>query len=195
MKTGVFPGWFAGWPEKEGVAVRLRNFELVVLSGLVQTEDYARAIISTRVGITADEIDEEVAARISRQAILDRPNPPQLRIIIDEGVLRRPVGSKQIMREALLHLSEVARRPNIVVQVIPLEAGEHEGLRGGAFVIAEFGDAPDAAYQDTAVSGQIIEDQDGVKALAHLWDELQRVTLPEAMSLRVIEETMDELWK
>ena len=77
-----------------------------------------------------------------------------------------------------------------MVQVIPLEAGAHEGLRGGAFIIAEFEDAPDVAYQDTAVSGQIIEDEDAVKELAHLWEALQRVTLPETLSLREIEEAI-----
>ena len=98
-----------------------------------------------------------------------------------------------IMREQLLHLLELAKRPNIVMQVIPLEAGAHEGLRGGAFVIAEFADASDVGYQDTAVSGQIIEDEDAIKELAHTWEALQRVTLPETLSLRVIEEAVG-LW-
>jgi hypothetical protein len=132
-----------------------------------------------------------VTARLTRQAILDGDSPPVLLIIIDEGVLRRPVGSPEIMREQLRHLLERARRPNIVVRVIPLEAGAHEGLRGGAFIIAEFDDSPDVAYQDAAVAGQIIEDEDAVRELAHTWEALQRVTLPEAMSLRVIEEAVE----
>jgi transcriptional regulator with XRE-family HTH domain len=193
LKVGVFPGWFQGWPGKEALAVRLRSFQLVVLPGLVQTEAYARAVISTRVGITVDEIDDEVAARMERQAILNQEKPPILWIILDEVVLRRPVGSKKVMRAALTHLLEVARRPNIVVQVIPLEVGAHEGLRG-PFVIAEFEEAPDVAYQDTPVSGQIIEDRDAIKELARTWEALQRVTLPETLSLRRIEETITELW-
>ena len=193
LKVGIFPGWFRGWPQKETAAHRLRAFGLVVLPGLLQTERYARAILSTQAGATPDEVDEDVAARLSRQSVFDRDRPLEYWAIIDEAALRRPVGSREIMREALTHLAEMARRPNIVVQVIPLEAGEHEGLRGGSFEIAEFEDAPDVAYQDSAVSGQIIEDQDAVKDLAHLWDALQRVTLPEAMSLRVIEEAT-QLW-
>ena len=97
------------------------------------------------------------------------------------------------MREQLQHLATMAREPNIVVQVVPLEAGAHEGLRGGAFIIAEFDNAPDVAYQDTAVSGQIIEDEDAIRELAHLWEALQRVTLPETVSLRKIEEAL-EIW-
>jgi transcriptional regulator with XRE-family HTH domain len=194
LKVGVFPGWFRGWPGKEAAATRLRSFQLVVLPGLVQTERYARALISARVGITADKIDEEVAARLERQAILEREIPPILWIILDEGVLRRPIGSKEVMREALEHLIELGRRPNIVVQVIPLDAGAYEGTNGAGFVIAEFEDSPDVAYQDTSVSGQIIEDQDAVEELAHTWEALQRVTLPETLSVRKIEETIAELW-
>jgi len=191
MRTGVFPGWFQGWPEKEEHAVRLRFFGLVVLPGLLQTEDYARAILSTRMGPTPDETDEEVMARLARQAVLERQRPPQLLAIVDEVTLRRPVGSREIMRAQLRHLAALARRPNIVVQVVPLEAGAHQGLNGGSFVIAEFDDAPDAAYQDSAISGQIIEDQDAVRELARTWDMLQRVTLSEADSLRVIEEAAE----
>lgn len=190
LTNGVFPGWFQGWPAKEAAALRIRSFGLVVIHGLLQTEDYARAIISTRVGIPADQLDEEVAARLARQAILNRDNPPVFWHIIDEGILRRPVGSCETMRRQLEHLLEMARRPNIVVQVIPLEAGAHEGLRGGPFTIVEFDDAPDVANQDTAVSGQIIEDEDAIKELAHTWEALQRVTLPETLSLRKIEEAL-----
>jgi hypothetical protein len=173
--------------------VRIRSFSLAVLDGRLQTEDYARAFLSTRVGATTDEIDADVAARLARQAILERKNPVELWVIIDEGVLRRPVGSREVMREQLRHLAGMARRPNIVVQVVPLEAGAHQGLNGGPFEIAEFDDAPDVAYQDAATSGQIIEDADAVRELARIWDALQRVTLPEALSLRVIEEAI-ELW-
>jgi transcriptional regulator with XRE-family HTH domain len=190
LTNGVFPGWFTGWPKKEAAAVRLRNFEPLVFPGLTQTENYARGLISARVGIPAAKVDEEVKARLARQAVLDRDSPPVLLIIIDEAVLRRPVGSREIMREQLRHILELAKRPNIVTRVIPLEAGAHEGLLS-AFVIAEFADAPDVAYQDAAVAGQIIEDEDAIRELAHTWEALQRVTLPEALSLRVIEEAVE----
>lgn len=193
LTNGVFPGWFAGWPKKEASAVRIKSFGLEVVDGLVQTEDYARALLSVRVGLTAEKLDEDVAARIARQAILDRDNPPVFWHIIDEGSLRRQVGSRETMRAQLQRLLDMARRPNIVIQVIPQEAGAHQGLNGGPFIIAEFADAPDAAYQDTAVSGQIIEDEDAIRELAHLWEALQRVTLPEAVSLRKIEEAL-EVW-
>jgi transcriptional regulator with XRE-family HTH domain len=189
LKRRAYPGWFADWPDKEAQARRLRSFELVVVPGLLQTEAYARAILCTRVGATEDELDEAVDARMARQQVLDRDQPPELWVILDEGVLTRPVGGPEVMRGQLAHLADAARRPHIVVQVIPLAAGGHQGLNGGAFVIAEFDDAATIAYQDTAVSGQIIEDGSEADALAHTWDTLRLEALPRAASLRLIEET------
>lgn len=189
LKRRAYPGWFADWPDKEARARRLRSFELVVVPGLLQTEAYARAVLSTRVGATEDEIDEAVAARLARQQILERDHPPELWAILDEGVLRRPVGGPDVMRGQLTRLVAMARRPHIVVQAIPLAAGPHQGLNGGAFVIADFTDAATIAYQDTAVSGQIIEDASEADALAHTWDTLRLEALPRATSLSLIEET------
>ena len=86
LKRRAYPGWFADWPDKEARARRLRSFELVVVPGLLQTETYARAVLSTRVGATEDEIDEAVAARLARQQVLGRDQPPELWAILDEGV-------------------------------------------------------------------------------------------------------------
>jgi transcriptional regulator with XRE-family HTH domain len=192
LKRRAYPGWFAAWPDKEGQARRLRSFELVVVPGLLQTEAYARAVLSTRVGATLDEIDETVAARLARQQILDRDQPPELWAILDEGILRRPVGEPAVMRGQLTHLAGMARQPHVVVQVIPIAAGAHQGLNGGAFVIADFDDAATIAYQDTAVSGQIIEDASEAGALAHTWDTLRLEALPRAASLTLIEETASQ---
>ncbi len=189
LKGRAYPAWFAAWPDKEAQARRLRSFELVVVPGLLQTEDYARAVLSTRVGATEDEIDEAVAARLARQKILDRERPPELWAILDEGVLRRPVGGPEVMRGQLVHLAGMARTPHIVVQVVPLAAGAHQGLDGGALAIADFDDAVTIAYQDTALSGQIIEDASEANALAHTWDTLRLEALPRVASLSLIEET------
>jgi transcriptional regulator with XRE-family HTH domain len=188
LKRGAYPGWFAGWPDREAHARRLRSFELIVIPGLLQTERYARAILATRVGMTGDELDAAVTARMERQQILDREQPPELWAIIDEAALRRPVGAPEVMREQLTHLADAARRPHIVVQVIPLSAGAHEGMRGGAFVIADCDDAASMAYQDTALAGQIIQDAGEVDSLALTWDTLRLEALPRAASLSLIEE-------
>jgi transcriptional regulator with XRE-family HTH domain len=186
LKRRAYPGWFAGWPDKEAEARRLRSFEPLVVPGLLQTEAYARAILSTRMGATREELDDAVAGRIERQRILDREHPPELWVIVDEAVLRRPVGGPDVIREQLSRLAEVGQRPNIAIQVVPFGAGAHEGLRGGAFVVADFNDAATVAYQDAASSGQIIEDAAEVDALAVTWDTLRLDALPRTASISLI---------
>ena len=121
---------------------------------------------------------------------MDRERPPELWVILDEGVLRRPVGGSDVMREQLKRLAEMARRPNIVVRVLSASLGVHDGLPGAGFVIAEFGDGPSAAYQDTAVRGQVIEDADDIAVLGDTWDRLVAEALPRRASLELVEEVL-----
>jgi hypothetical protein len=191
LRRRPFPGWFADWPDKEAEATRLRTFEPLVIPGLLQTEAYAHAILSTRLDSTPEEVEQAVTARMERQRILVRDQPPELSAILDEAALRRPVGGSEIMRRQLAHL--IVRRPTVAIQVIPFAAGAHEGLRGGAFVIADFEESTSIAYQDAAASGQIIEDPGVVGALAHTWDTLRLEALPRVASLALIEEIRKEL--
>jgi transcriptional regulator with XRE-family HTH domain len=194
LRQRAYPGWFQAWPDHESHARRLRSFQLVVVPGLLQIESYARAVLSTRVGATAEELDEAVAARLERQHILDRENPPELWVLLDEAVLRRPVGGPDVMADQLGYLATAARRPHIALQVIPMAAGAHEGMRGGAFVLADFADSPCLGYQDTAVAGQIVEDANQVEALAITWDTLRLEALPRSASLQLVEEVA-ETWR
>jgi transcriptional regulator with XRE-family HTH domain len=186
LRRRAYPGWFAGWPDKEAQARRLRWFEPLVVPGLLQTEAYARAILSTRMGATREELDEAVAGRMERQRILGRGHPPELWVILDEAVLRRPVGGPDVMRDQLVRLVEAGQRPNIAIQVVPFGAGAHEGLRGGAFIVADFDAAATIAYQDAASSGQMIEDADEIDALAVTWDTLRLDALPRTASISLI---------
>jgi transcriptional regulator with XRE-family HTH domain len=187
LRRRAYPGWFVGWPDKEAQARRLRSFEPLVVPGLLQTEAYARAILSTRMGATREELDDAVAGRMERQRILDREHPPELWVILDEAVLHRPVGGPNVMRDQLIRLIEAGKRPNIAIQVVPFGAGAHEGLRGGAFVVADFDTAAAAtAYQDAASSGQILEDAADVDTLAVTWDTLRLDALPRAASISLI---------
>jgi len=187
FKFRAYPGWFHDWPDKEAAAKTLRSFEPMVVPGLLQTADYARAVFRTRVGDTDDEIDELVAARMERQAILDRDKPPMLWVIITEAVLRFPVGGTSVMRDQVNHLIEMARRPSIVLQVIPTSIGAHEGFRG-PFTIAELEGAQSVAYQDTAVRGQVIEDAEDIASLVVAWDTIKAEALPRSASLALAEE-------
>jgi transcriptional regulator with XRE-family HTH domain len=187
LKQRAYPGWFIRWPEKEAQATILRSFELVVIPGLLQTQAYARALLDNSIGSNGD-VDEIVAARMERQAILDQAKPPELWVTIEEAVLRRPVGGPAIMYEQLNHLLQAAQRPNVVLQVIPASVAVHPALAGSGFVIADFADAPPVAYQETQVGGQVIEDHDDIATMLATWDRLRAEALPRRASLDLIEE-------
>jgi hypothetical protein len=122
------------------------------LSGLLQTEQYARAILAVNPGVTEEQVSERLAARLARQAILARDESPVAWFLVDEAALRRCVGSPDVMAAQLAHLRGVARLPTVTIQVVPSIA--HAGLLSG-FAVAER-----AAYVETAVAGQVFEDAD-----------------------------------
>jgi transcriptional regulator with XRE-family HTH domain len=188
LKQRAYPGWFVRWPDKEAEATVLRSFELVVIPGLLQTREYATALLADRIGSSPGDAEEIVAGRLERQAILARDNPPELWVVIDEAALRRPVGGPEVMGEQLNHLLEAARRPNVVLQVIPAAVTVHAGLAGNGFVVADFAEGSRAAYQDTAVRGQVIEDSDDIAVLLATWDRLRAEALPRTATLDLIEE-------
>jgi transcriptional regulator with XRE-family HTH domain len=146
--------------EQEASAVR--TFQLSVTPGLLQTEDYARALIARGPGeIDEDEIERQVEVRAERQKLLTADDPMRLWAIIDEAALRRPVGDEDVMRGQLAQLLEMARLPKVTLQVIPFAAGAHPGLLS-AFTLLEFPhpDDPDAAYVQTVGSELFLEDDD-----------------------------------
>ncbi len=188
MNYQAFPDWFQDWPEKEAAATTLRGFEPLLVPGLLQTDLYARALFSTRIGATEDEIDELVAARLKRQEVLTKSSPPTLWVILDEWVLRRPVGGRHVMLEQVTRLIEAAQQPNVVFEVIPAEAGAHDGLSCGGFAIADFKGAPSIAYQESAVQGQIVQDAEHVARLVAKWTTLGTEALPRKASITLLEE-------
>jgi hypothetical protein len=187
LRTAPFPSWFRPFVQHEAEAAALRWYELSLVPGLLQTAGYARAVLCTRVGATEDEIDQAVAARMERQAILDRDDPPLLWAVVDEAVARRPVGGTDVMRAQVEHLAEMAERTNVVVQVIPRSAGAHEGL-AGAFVIADFANAPSIVYLETALTGLVVERPEDVSAVTLRYETLKTEALPRAASLELLRE-------
>jgi uncharacterized protein DUF5753/helix-turn-helix protein len=180
------PPWFRSWVEHEQQAATLRIWQLGVLSGLLQTEAYARAILAVNPGVTEDQVSERLAARLARQVILTRDDPPAAWFLVDQAALRRCVGSAAIMAVQLAHLAGLARLPNITIQVVPNIA--HAGLLGG-FAIAEH-----AAYVETAVAGQVFEDAEIIAGLLTRFDTLRNEALRGSESLALIERMCEE-WK
>ncbi|MCK9877929.1 helix-turn-helix domain-containing protein [Frankia sp. Ag45/Mut15] len=142
--TDVMPGWFQPYLGLEEAAILIRTYELQFIPGLLQTRDYARAVIGgARQTDAADVIERRVQARMSRQTVLDRADSPRLWAIIDEAALRRPVGGPEVMQAQLKHLIALTAKSNITIQVIPFSGGPHPA-EGGSFSILRFGE-PDIA--------------------------------------------------
>jgi transcriptional regulator with XRE-family HTH domain len=126
------PVWFRDWLVIEREATMIRWFEPLVVPGILQTKDYAQAIIAGSGLIDFDEIDQRVAARLDRRPLLTQPRPPTLIAIMDDAVLRRPIGGDDVMSEQLDLLADFGRRPHVHVHVVPADAGAYGGL-GGPF--------------------------------------------------------------
>jgi transcriptional regulator with XRE-family HTH domain len=180
------PPWFRSWIEHEQRAASLRIWQLGVLSGLLQTADYARAILTVNPGVTEDEVGARLAARLERQAIVTRDDPLTAWFLVDEAALRRCVGSPEAMAAQLAHLAGLSRLPNVTIQVVPNIA--HAGLLGG-FAVAE-----NAAYVETAVAGQVFEDPEIIAGLLTRFDTLRSEAFRGSESLTLIERMCEE-WK
>jgi transcriptional regulator with XRE-family HTH domain len=183
------PPWFADWAQDiEATAQTLRWFEPLLVPGLLQTEPYARALYATRVGLSGDAIDALVAARLARQEVLTREEPPMLWIILDEGVLRRPVGGRDVMAEQVRLLHEAAHRSSIRIEVIPAAIGAHDGLTG-AFIVADLpGQSGAAAYREGTRTGQVVTGREEVSELITCWDTLKSEAQSRSDSLALLEE-------
>jgi transcriptional regulator with XRE-family HTH domain len=180
------PPWFRNYVSHEQRASTLRNWFPSLLDGLLQTEDYAREILAVSPGVTDDEVSARLAARMKRQAIITRDDPPTAWFLADEAAFRRRVGSPEVMAAQMAHLAAVAKLPKITIQVVPAIA--HAGLLGG-FSLTER-----AAYVETAVAGQVFEDAEIISSLLTRFDTLRNEALRASESLAFIERMCEE-WK
>ncbi len=143
----------------EAKATRVQNYEALVVPGLLQTAEYARAVIQGIAPTISDvELDNLVAARMARQAVLTRTSAPQYFAVIDEGALRRPVGEPGVVRRQLGHLLSVAEQAHVTLRVVPLAAGAHAGLRG-PFMILEFAEEPALVFVENQSTGLFLEEE------------------------------------
>jgi transcriptional regulator with XRE-family HTH domain len=193
LRHRAVPGWFQPWTHFEAQAATLRSYEPLLVPGLLQTEDYARAILAARPGGKHDDLDDQVAARIARKVIFARADAPQLWSVVDEGVLHRSIGGTKVMHDQLEHLADVAENPQTTIQVIPASTGAHAGLLGG-FVIADLDSSPSMVYLETAAEGQIA-DSPAIVAHAMLrFDALRSEALPRAASRDLIMKVAEDTW-
>lgn len=182
----------------ETAARSVRSYEQQVIPGLLQTEAYAIALIrGARLDDTDREIEQRVRVRMTRQALLTQDDPIDLRVVLDEAVLSRPVGGDAVMRDQLRHLIAAARRPNVTIQILPFAAGEHAGM-DGTFAILEFeeeGDA-DVVFIDNATGGLFLEKAEELRKYISIFDTVRAAALPPEESYELIEMLVEEpLWK
>lgn len=180
----------------ESAASTLRNFEPLIVPDLLQTEEYARAIIR---GLDdwapVALVDTQAEIRMRRQALVDRTDPPLLFFVLDEAVVRRSVGGAGVMRRQVRRLIEMADRPHVTIEIIPFSAGVHPGLNG-PFVVLEFPDAgdDDVLYLENHGGAQISRDiQEEIVKYREAYEHLRRVSLRSEDSISYLSKVADEI--
>ena len=190
---GPFPRWFEDWLNHEREASSLRIWQPLIVPGLLQTADYARALFRADMLNTGDEvIDQLVATRLGRQRILDRPEPPNLWIVLDESALHRLIGTPKTTYDQLIQVADMSMRSYICVQVVPASTGAHAGLSGSFYVASTVG-KPDVLYVD-AVEGMTIERNALVRKAAITFDLVRSDALTRNDSRDLILKVAEEQW-
>jgi transcriptional regulator with XRE-family HTH domain len=191
----VLPGWFEAYIGLESEAVRLRDFQPLVVPGLLQTEDYARAVLRAApyAGSSA-EIDRQVALRMERQAILGQAIPPDLWVVLSESVLRVQVGGRAVMRAQLMRLAGAAERPNVTLQVLPFTTAAHVQPIS-PFTMLEFSDDadPTVVYLEHLTGSLFLENEDQVRRYRVVFDHLRAEALGTDQTADLIARVAAEL--
>jgi transcriptional regulator with XRE-family HTH domain len=191
----VLPNWFQSYLGLEAAASLIRSYELQFVPGLLQTPDYARAVILLGHGhAPAEEIERRVVLRMSRQKILTRPDAPQLWAVIDEAVLRRPIGGPAVLRAQLQALIDASQLPNVTIQVISFAAGGHAAA-GGAFTLLRFPDQelPDVVYLEQLTSALYLDKREDVDHYAAAMERLCIEADPPARTVEILTDALREL--
>lgn len=186
-----FPDWSRAFMAHSERAVAVAQYVAHVVPGLLQTEEYARALLSVGRTLRSDaQLEERLTARMGRQARLRSSDRPDLWVVLDEAVLQRPIGGRPVMRRQLTRLLEAAAEPHITVQVLPFDQGEHD-VMGGSLTLLTLPEGAEVAYTEGAHYGQLIEDPAEVRSFAVTYDRLRAAALPPLMSLGMIRSVME----
>ncbi|TJZ53025.1 helix-turn-helix transcriptional regulator [Streptomyces piniterrae] len=181
------PSWFQPYADAEAEAVALSAYGTHLVKGLLQTEAYARAVhIDYHPALDDDEIERRVTARLSRQKLLSRVPTASLSFILEEVVLRRPIGGPEVLREQLHHLLEIGRMRHVQIQVMPTNRTSHAGL-AGPFTLVEPPDREMCAYLEVQNVGQLVTARRAVSAMARRYGILQSQALNAEESAEFIQ--------
>ncbi len=178
----------------ESEAAELLSYETLCVPGLLQTEDYARALFSAAVPpVTGDTIERKLEVRLARQQLLTRPRPLKLWAILDESILHRRLGGPDVMRGQLKHLLDASLMPNVMIQVVPFDGGHHPGMVG-SFTVVRFPlpEDPDIVYIE-GVTGDIFAESEDALWYHDVFDHLRAAALSLTESRIRFERSCDEL--
>jgi len=176
----VMPSEYATLIGLEAEAAEIRTYQPELIHGLLQTEDYARAVIRAgRPGDTTSEVDRRVEIRMTRQQVLDREDPPRVRAVLNEGAVRRLVGGPEVMRAQLRRLAADRERATVMVQVLPFSAGEHPAMASGPFDLLVFAEAADRGVVaiENMTSSLSLDSDDDLREYVTAFDYLQAAAL------------------
>jgi hypothetical protein len=177
----VLPDWFAAYLSLEQAALQIRAYEAEFVHGLLQTEAYARALLGAgNPHAAAEATERRVALRMRRQELLSRPSPPRVWIVMDETVLRWPVGGPEVMRAQIDHLIAVNDLPHVTLQIMPFRNGPHPAMRAGAFHLFRFRarELPDIVYLSGLVGAVYLDKDDDVVVYREALDRLGAQSAP-----------------
>ncbi|MDH6622435.1 transcriptional regulator with XRE-family HTH domain [Streptomyces sp. LBL] len=190
----LMPEWFDRLVGLQEAAAAIRTFEIQYVPGLLQTADYTQAVVARGLpSAAASEVRRRVELRTRRAQLLERTDAPQLWAVLDESVLLRILGSREVMREQLRHLIERAQRPNVTVQIVPLDVTAASApsipityLRFGGL------DLPDVVYLEHIKSANFLEDRDETEEYRLALDRLANEALEPRDSIRLLEDTLKQ---
>ncbi|MFD5780985.1 helix-turn-helix domain-containing protein [Streptomyces sp. NPDC126933] len=182
------PPWFQQYAEMEARATYISSFQTQLVDGLLQAEEYARAVLGV---MTVEKLDERVAARMERQRIFKREHPPLVWVVLSEAVLYQEIGGREVMRNQLAHLLSYRDAEWVQIQVLPFGAGAHAGLMG-SFNVLRFDDDPDIAYTEGYETGHPTANPQEVKSRSLRYDHLQAAALSVGESAELIARVLEE---
>jgi transcriptional regulator with XRE-family HTH domain len=190
----ALPSWFEAYLGLEAEAVRLRDFQPLVIPGILQTEEYARAVLRTAPNAgSPEDIDRALGLRMERQAILDQANPPDLWVVLSESVLHVQVGGQAVTRGQLRRLIDVAERSNVTLQVLPFTTAAHVQPIS-PFTILEFPEAADltVVYLEHLTGSLFLESEEEVRRYTVVFDHLRAEALGTGQSIDLIAQVAAE---
>jgi transcriptional regulator with XRE-family HTH domain len=191
----VLPRWFRTYVDLESAATLIRSYEGQLIPGLLQTDDYMRAVVQGGdLDGSSEEVGRRVRLRMARQIVLTRDQPPRLWAVVDEAALRRPVGGREVMRGQLERLIEATKLPNVTLQVLPFDAGAHPAMLG-SFSILRFADRalPDVVYLEHLTNAVYLDKRDEVEWYLDVMELLCVASQPPARTVGFLERILDEL--